>query len=386
MSIYFDNSATTLIDPKVLKLMDEINNDLYANPSAMHRFGFLVEEKIKNATDDFAKIINAKSKEIIWTSGGSESNNLAIFGYVNAHKKDGNVLITTSIEHPSVFKCFKKLEEEGFDVKYLNVDSTGHIDVNELNGLIDDKALFVSIMYVNNEIGSVQNISEIGNIIKKKNPKCKFHVDFVQGFGKYKIDVKKDKIDMLSVSSHKFHGPKGVGVLYKSEDIRISSMILGGEQQSGLRAGTLNAPGIIATGLASKIAYDSLDENVNQIKKIKNVLIDKLAKLDEKYGIITINSKKDETFAPHIISISFKGIRAEVMLHALEDKEIYVSAGSACSSHDKKTSNTLLNIGLNPNLAESTIRVSLGKYNSIDEVDNFICVLDELIPKLRIIK
>ncbi len=386
MDIYFDNSATTKIDLTVLAKMNELNDSLYANPSAMHRLGFLVEEEVKKATEGIAKNINAEAKEIIWTSGGSESNNLAIKGYLDAYKRKGNRLITTTIEHPSVYRCFKKLEEDGFDVRYLKVDSTGHIDIEELKSLIDDNTILVSIMYVNNEIGSVQDIDNIGKTIKTINNNCAFHVDFVQGYGKYRVDVKKSKIDFLSISSHKFYGPKGVGVLYKNKDVRINPIILGGSQQNGYRAGTLNTTGIIGTYVASDLVYTNLNDEFTRLKNLKKFLIDELLSLDKKYGIITINSNMDDTFAPHIVSISFRGIRAEVMLHALEEKGVYVSSGSACSSHDKKTSSTLLSIGLKPEIAESTIRISFGRYNNENEIISFISILDELIPKLNIKK
>ena len=386
MDIYFDNSATTKIDLTVLAKMNELNDSLYANPSAMHRLGFLVEEEVKKATEGIAKNINAEAKEIIWTSGGSESNNLAIKGYVDAYKRKGNRLITTTIEHPSVYRCFKKLEEDGFNVRYLKVDSIGHINIEELKSLIDDNTILVSIMYVNNEIGSVQDIDNIGKTIKTINNNCAFHVDFVQGYGKYRVDVKKSKIDFLSISSHKFYGPKGVGVLYKNKDVRINPIILGGSQQNGYRAGTLNTTGIIGTYVASDLVYTNLNYEFTRLKNLKKFLIDKLLSLDKKYGIITINSNMDDTFAPHIVSISFRGIRAEVMLHALEEKGVYVSSGSACSSHDKKTSSTLLSIGLKPEIAESTIRISFGRYNNENEIISFISILDELIPKLSIKK
>ena len=384
MIIYFDNSATTIIDKEVLKSMDDFNENYYANPSALHRFGYLVEEEIKKCDEEIAKIINSDSSEIIWTSGGSESNNLAIKGYIEAHKKMGNRIITTSIEHPSVYNVFKKYENDGFDVVYLGVDNTGHIDIEQLKQAINDKTIFVSVMYVNNEIGSVQNITEIGNAIKSINSKCAFHVDFVQGFSKYKIDVKKSKIDFLSVSSHKFNGPKGVGILYKNRDCRIDPMILGGGQQQGLRSGTLNTTGIIGTTVASKNAYENLDDSAKMLKELRDYTIDELSKINDKYGIIYFNTNKDDNFAPHIVSVSFKGIRAEVMLHALEEKNIYVSAGSACSSHDKTTSSTLRSIGLNKDIAESTVRLSFGKYNKKEEVDYFIKTIDEIIPKLRL--
>ena len=384
MEIYFDNSASTIIDKNVQLAIDEFNEKYYANPSALHRFGYHVEEEVKKCTEYIAKQINCDYTEIIWTSGGSESNNLAITGYVEAHKKNGNKIITTSIEHPSVYNVFKKYENLGFEVIYLDVDSTGHIYLDELKKVVDSNTILVSIMYVNNEIGSKQNIQEIGRLIKGCNPNCAFHVDFVQGYTKYKIDVKKSQIDLLSISTHKINGPKGVGFLYKNKNIRIIPMILGGNQQQGLRAGTLNTSGIVGTYAATKIAYESYEENFNKLKMLRDYLIDELEKNNLKYGIILINTKKDDSFAPHIVSVSFEGIRAEVMLHALEEYGIYVSAGSACSSHDKKISSTLRSIGLRQDISETTIRISFSKYNNKSEIDNFINTLNELIPKLRI--
>ena len=327
--IYFDNSATTKIDDKVLKQMDEFSLNYYANPSAMHRLGYLVEEEIKKATSSFANILNVSSKEIIWTSGGTESNNQAIISYVKTHAKEGNRIITTSFEHPSVLRAFEYLSSIGFEVKYLKLNNNGQIDLNELENLITKETLLVSIMYVNNEIGSVQKINEIGQLIKNKNNNTAFHVDFVQGFGKYKIDCKKSRIDLLSISAHKFHGPKGVGVLYKNNDIRIMPLILGGGQQNDLRSGTLNTVGIIGTTYAARLIYDDFNNYVTELINLKNYLINELLKLNDKYGIIHLNTMISDDFAPHIVSVSFKGIRSEVMLHALEDRGIYVSAGSA---------------------------------------------------------
>lgn len=386
MEIYFDNAATTKIDLEVEKKIEEINREIYANPSAMHRFGFYAEEQVKKSSEIIANILHCDVSEIIWTSGGTESNNMAIRGYVDSYKKSGNRIITTKIEHPSVLKVYEMLKNDGYDVVYLNVDSEGHIDINELKDYIDDNTILVSIMYVNNEIGSVQNIDAIGKTIKDKNKNCAFHVDFVQGFAKYRINVNKSNIDFLSISSHKFYGPKGVGILYKNKKLRIKPLILGGSQQNDLRAGTMNVPGIVGTAFAAKIAYNLIDEECDRLKKIKEYLIEKLLELNDNYGIISINSKKDNGFAPHIVSVTFKRIRAEVMLHALEDEGIYVSAGSACSSHNKKASSTLTSIGLKPDLAECTIRISIGKYNKKEEVDTFIEVLNNLIPKLSIRK
>lgn len=386
MDIYFDNSATTLIDSEVQKFMNDFSEKYFANPSAMHRLGYLVEEEVKSFSNYIAKELNCDAKEIIWTSGGSESNNLAISGYIDAHKKMGNKIITTKIEHSSVYNVFKKYEDIGLEVVYLDVDRTGHIDINDLQKNIDSNTILVSVMYINNEIGARQDIEQIGKVIKEANDKCAFHVDFVQGFAKYRVNVKKSKIDFLSVSSHKINGPKGAGFLYKNSSVRLTPLILGGEQQNGLRAGTLNTTGIAGTYFATKIAYESLEKNVEKLTSLRNYLIDRLEDVNKNFGIITVNTKKDDTFAPHIVSISFKGIRSEVMLHALEDKGIYVSAGSACSSHDKRISRTLKSIGLNDNEAESTIRVSFGKSNEIHEIDTFINVIKDLIPVLSIRK
>ena len=386
MSIYFDNSATTKICDEALAAVNKYSSEVYANPSSMHRFGFIVEKDVNDATNVVADIIGCKSDEIIWTSGGSESNNLSVDGYVKANIKRGKHIITTNIEHPSVLKVFNKLETEGMKVSYLKVDSNGIINIDELIDLINDETILVSIMYVNNEIGSVQKIDEIGKRIKEKNKDTAFHVDFVQGFGKYNINVKNSKIDFLSISSHKIHGPKGVGILYKNKSLRIAPCILGGGQQNNLRAGTLNVPGIIGTVEACKVCYQNLKTESEKLIKIKDLCIKKLTELNKKYGIIYINSKNDENFVPHILSVSFLGIRAEVMLHALDEKEIYVSAGSACSSHDKKVNSTLINIGLPLNRAESTIRLSFGRYNKLEEVDEFIDALDTILPKLLITK
>ena len=384
MEVYFDNAATTKIDENVEREINNINQNFYANPSAMHKAGYLAEEKVKEASEIIASIINCDKSEIIWTSGGTESNNMAIIGYVNAYKKTANKIITTKIEHASVYKVFQSLENEGFDVIYLDVDSEGHIDLEHLKEIVDEKTLLVSIMYVNNEIGSVQKIDEIGNIIKNKNIKCAFHVDFVQGFSKYRIDVKKSKIDFLSISSHKFYGPKGVGVLYKNKNIRLNPIIIGGSQQNDLRAGTLNVPGIVGTGVAAKMAYKTIDEELERLKNLKDYLITKLLEINKLYDIIIINSSCDDGFALHIISVTFKGIRSEVLLHALEEKGIYVSAGSACSSHDKRISRTLSSIGLKDEATQNTIRISFGKYNKKEEIDYFIDEISQLIPKLSI--
>lgn len=382
--IYFDNSATTKMDEDVIKSYNEINEEFFANPSSMHKFGYIVEEKVKNATHNIASLLNAEASEIIWTSGATESNNFAIREICETYKRSGGHIITTEIEHSSVSNVFKYLETQGFTVTYLKVDSRGQVDLKQLEESIRDDTILVSIMFVNNEIGAVEDLKTIGEIIKNKNKKTFFHTDAVQGFAKYKIDVKKCNVDLLSISSHKFNGPKGAGLLYKNKNLRITPLIYGGGQQLGLRSGTLNVGGIIGTSIAAKKIYDDFDDIVDRLINIRNHMIDRLSELNKEYGNIKINTEKNELFAPHIVSASFSGIRAEVMLHALEEYEIYVSSGSACSTHDKKKSGTLSAINLPNNFLESTIRFSFGKYNTIDEVDIAIDKLKIIIPKYRI--
>lgn len=382
--IYFDNAATTRPSDSVIKAMDDINNNFYANPSAMHRFGFNAEQKVKESSEYIAKALNADPKEIYWTSGGSESNNLSIKGFVKAYGKVSKHIITTKIEHASVSKVFLDLEKDGCEVTFLNVDRDGKIDIDELVGAIREDTILVSIMLVNNEIGSVADIYTVGKAIKKKNNKTAFHVDAVQGFGKIKIDVKKANIDFLSISSHKFHGPKGVGILYKNKDLRLIPFILGGGQQDNLRSGTLNVPGIYGTYIAAKDIYSDFEAYHTYIKSLRDYMIDRIDELINQGFEITKNTQKSDIFAPHVVSISVKGVRSEVLLHAFEEKKIYVSAGSACSSHDKKISSTLKSIGLTDEYIESTIRISFSKYNTKEEIDIFIEVLKEIIKKYKL--
>lgn len=383
--IYFDNSATTKISDSALDIFCKYSKNDFANASAMHRFGFNIDKDIDKCKEDIAKIIGADKTEVIFTSGGTESNNLAIFGYIDAYKKTGNHIITTSIEHASVYDAVRKLEKDGLLVSYLTTDENGKINIEELKGLIKKDTLLVSIMYVNNEIGSVQDIESIGKLIKSLNPKTAFHVDFVQGFAKYKINVKKSLVDFLSVSAHKFHGPKGVGFLYKNKDFRINKQIIGGKQQSDLRAGTINSPGIMSMASAIKEAYYNLSENFEKLTKLRNYTIESLLNIKKTHNNIIINTKENNDFAPHIVSFGIKGVRAEVLLHSLEEYEIYVSAGSACSSHDKHISRTLKAIGLNDKEAESIVRLSFSIYNSKEEVDYFIEKLNIILKKIIIV-
>lgn len=372
--IYFDNSATTKINEEVLKEIVSTMNNNFANASSLHRLGYESERKIIDAKKGIANIIGGNEEEIYFTSGGTESNNIAIIGVCEAYKKYGNKVITTKIEHPSVLKCFNELENRGFDVCYLDVDSKGYIDINNLLNEIDEKTIFVSIMYVNNEIGTIQNINEIGKKIKEKNKNTIFHTDAVQAFGKIKIDIKY--IDLMSVSGHKIHAQKGIGFLYIKNGIRLNNIIFGAGQQKGIRSGTINNEGIIGLCKASEIAYKNLDENFIKVSKIKNEIMSLKDKIENVY----INGD-EENAIPYILSLSFKDVKGEVLLHSLEDKNIFVSTGSACSSKSKKDLSTIYYI--NKDNLGSTIRISFSSDNTIEEAKEFNKAVLEIVPMLR---
>ena len=381
--IYLDNSATTKIDTRVVRLFDGLNEEYYANPSSAHRLGFLAEKKQDEYIDCLVKSIGVNKDEIIFTSGGTESNNLAIKGIVNTYKKQGNHIITSKIEHPSVKSVFKELENENYEVTYLNVDSDGRVNIDELKESIKKETILVSIMHINNEIGSINDIYSIGNIIKDKNKNTFFHSDMVQSFGKYFINIKESKVDLFSISSHKFYGPKGVGILYKNKNLRIKPELLGGGQQNNLRSGTINTFGNIMMMEAFSLMLKEKDIIYNNICKVHERFINGIERLNDKYKNIFLNSKNNDNFSKYIVNVSFKGIRSEVLLHSLEEDDIYVSSGSACSTHKKTKSDTLSAIGLNDDLIDSSIRFSFGKYNTLEEIDKVIKVLDNKIDILR---
>ena len=372
--IYFDNSATTKINDEVLKEVLYTMNNNFANSSSLHRLGYEAEQKITSAKKSIANIIGGKESEIYFTSGGTESNNIAIFGVCNAYKKYGNKIITTKIEHPSVLKCFNELENRGFEVCYLDVDNKGYINIDNLIKEIDDNTILVSIMYVNNEIGTIQNINEIGKKIKEKNKNTIFHTDAVQAFGKLKINVKY--IDLMSVSGHKIHSQKGIGFLYAKDGVRLNNIIFGAGQQKGLRSGTINTEGIIGLFKASELAYKNLDENFEKISQIRKEIITLKDKIENMY----INGDEDNGI-PYILSLSFKDVKGEVLLHTLEEKNIFVSTGSACGSKGKKDLSTIYYV--NENNLGSTIRVSFSFENTLEEAKQFNNAILDIIPKLR---
>ena len=379
MEAYFDNSATTRVLDSVKDIVVKTMTEDYGNPAAKHRKGMEAEQYIREARKIIADSMKVQEKEILFTSGGSESNNMALIGTAWANQRAGKHIISTAIEHPSVYNPLGVLEELGFEVTILPVDHDGHISLKELEEAIRPDTILVSTMYVNNEVGAVEPVEEIFRVIKAKNPSALYHVDAIQAYGKYVIRPKKQGIDLLSVSSHKIHGPKGVGFLYIRSGVKIKPLIYGGGQQAGMRSGTENVPGVAGFGAAVKEMYTDHAEKIQKLIGLKDYMTDRLGEIE---GTV-INSKKGEASAPQIVSVSFEGVRSEVLLHALEDKGIYVSSGSACSSNHPGISGTLKGIGVAQKLLDSTIRISFGIFNTREEVDYTIDVLKKLVPVLR---
>ena len=379
MEAYLDNSATTSCSKAATEKMVELLTQDYGNPSSMHMKGVIAEKYITEAKKKIAKTLKVEEKELIFTSGGTESNNLAIIGSAFANKRAGMHVITTSIEHASVTNPFIWLSENGFEVTYLGVDAYGQVKLEELKNAIRPDTILVSIMHVNNEIGALQPIEEIGKLIKAENPKCLFHVDAIQSYGKMTILPKKWNVDMLSVSGHKIHGPKGSGFLFVKDKTKIKPMIHGGGQQKGMRSGTENVPAIAGLAVAAEEMYQALEENRNHLFALRDYFIEEVEKIDG----ISVNGKKDHNSAPHIVSVSIEGVRAEVILHTLEDRDIYVSAGSACASNKPAISSTLQSIGLKKELLDSTVRFSFSIHTTKEELDYALEVMGETIPMLQ---
>ena len=379
MKAYLDNSATTPCSRSVCDLMSHILTEDYGNPSSMHLKGKEAEDYVKEARERIAKTLKVNEKEIVFTSGGTESNNLALIGAAYANKRQGKHLITTQIEHSSVGACMEYLQQEGYEISYLSVDANGQISLEELADLIREDTILVSMMQVNNEMGAIQPIEEAGKLIKEKNPKTLFHVDAIQSYGKMKINPKKLNVDLLSVSGHKFHGPKGSGFLYIKDKVKVTPLILGGGQQKGMRSGTENVPAIAGLGLACQEIYENHNEKIEQMRRCKARFVEGLRTLED----VHINGLTDEQSAPHVVSVSFKGVRSEVLLHTLEEKGIYVSAGSACASNRPAISSTLKAIGVPADLLDSTLRFSFSVHTTIEEIDYTLEVLEDVLPVLR---
>lgn len=379
MQVYLDNSATTRCSERAKNLMVKILTEDYGNPSSLHRMGKTAEDYIKEAKNKIAKTLKADEKEIIFTSGGTEANNMALIGGAFANQRAGRHIITTALEHASVAAPLSFLEEQGFEVTCLGVDGDGLVSLTELEQAVRSDTILVSMMMVNNEIGAVEPIAEAAAVIKAKNPGTLFHVDAIQAYGKYRIFPKKMGIDLLSVSGHKIHAPKGTGFLYIRDKVKVAPLIYGGGQQHGMRSGTENVPGAAALGEAAAEIYENFEEKTAHMYDLKEQFIQGVTRIEG----VTVNGRTGRESAPSIVSVSIAGVRSEVMLHSLEEEGIYVSAGSACSSNKPSVSRTLKSIRLPKDLLESTIRVSFCVDTTEEEVDYAVAKFKEIIPFRR---
>ncbi len=379
MEAYLDNSATTRCYEEVKDIVVKTMLEDYGNPSAMHLKGVEAENYVKQAAKEIAKTLKVQEKEIFFTSGGTESDNWAVIGTALANSRQGKHIITTPFEHAAVSAPLAWLEKQGYEITEIPVDEKGNLLLERLTETIREDTILVSTMYVNNEMGAVVPVEEIGRIIHEKNPKTLYHVDAVQGYGKYRIYPKKMGIDLLAVSGHKIHGPKGAGFLYINEKAKIQPLLLGGGQQKGMRSGTDNVPGIAGLGVAAKKIYENLEADTARMRELKTYLAAELGKMEQ----VEINGPEPEKGAPHILNVSFLGVRSEVLLHTLEDRQIYVSAGSACSSHKRAGSASLGALRLSPERKESAIRFSLCEFTTREELAYTLEVLREVLPMLR---
>ena len=379
--IYLDNSATTKCSLDIINKIEEVSSNYFGNPSSLHKLGFEAEKTLKESKEIFSNILNVKTDNIIFTSGGTESNNLALIGYALRNKNKGNHIISSSIEHDSVLNTLKFLSSIGFEISLVEPDKFGIINPEDILKLVKDNTILVSIMHINNEIGSINDIKCISKLIKSHNKNIAIHSDCVQSFGKY--DIKNLDADLITLSSHKIHGPKGVGALINKGLVNLNPIIYGGGQQYNLRSGTENVPSIYGFSYASKLMYENLNDNYSKLKDIKNAYLQGIKNLNDKYGNIYLASSNIDNQAVHIINVIFKGIRAEVLLHSLEEDGIYVGTGSACSSHSKEKSKVLTAIKIPNEDLDSSIRISLGCDNTLDEVKTVIDTLDVKIPLLR---
>ena len=391
MLVYLDNSATTRQYDEVTEEMYRLMKEEYGNPSSLHRMGMKAERMVKTARESVASALSVSAEEIYFTASGTESDNTALFGAAEARKRKGKRIITSKIEHPAILESCKKLEKEGFSIDYLGVDRKGLIDLSELEELLDERVALVSVMAVNNELGTVQPIGEIGSLVKRKS-EALFHSDAVQSFGKIRLSPSAQKIDLLSVSGHKIHGPKGIGALYVKKDLHIPPYIYGGGQEKGFRSGTENTPAIGGFGLAAKIMDENFSERVAKMRNARDYLLKGIKNEIEDISINSPEEAQDQLLnehktlcCPSILNVSFIGCRGEVILHSLEQQDIYVSTGAACSSK-KKGSHVLSAAGLNGALLEGAIRFSFCEFNTIEEMDHVLCELKKVVSSMRKIK
>lgn len=376
-NVYFDNAATTRLDEDVLKEMMPYLTNKYGNASSIYKLGRESRKAVEDAREKIAEAINAEPEEIYFTAGGSESDNTILRGIAYSYKEKGNHIITSKIEHPAILETCKQLEKEGFEISYVGVDKNGIINLEELENLIKENTILISIMFANNEIGTIQPVEEIGKIAKRHN--IIFHTDAVQAVGSVKIDVKQMDIASLSMSAHKFYGPKGIGALYVKKGIRFQKFINGGHQEKNKRAGTENVPAIVGMGKAIELAYEHLDEHTDRIKELRDYYIDEIQK---RIPDVIVNGDMNKRL-PGNANISFENVDGEAMLLNLDLKGICASAGSACSSGSLEASHVLLTIGVPADVAHSSLRVSIGKYNTKEEVDYLIDNLVEIVKSCK---
>lgn len=374
LNVYLDNSATTKPCEKAVKKALEMMNEKFGNPSSLHMCGFNAKKEIDTARHTLSSFLGCEDKEIFFTPSGTVANNTAIFGTVNARRREGKKVITTLLEHPSVLKCFENLEEQGFDVVYLKPDINGKINLDELSNAVDENTILVSVMAVNNEVGSIQDFTKIKSIIKDKKSKAYFHCDAVQAFGKIQIKPKKLGIDLMSMSAHKIHGIKGAGALFVSNNVRISPYILGGGQENGMVSGTESTPMICAFSEAVS-DIGNVERNLHNVTNIRDYFVNKIKDVDKVY----INSPQDAL--PYIINISVEGVPSQVMLNSLSSMGIYVSAGSACAKGHR--SDVLTSMGVSPAGIDSAIRISLSKFTTENDMDLLYNGIIETINRVR---
>ncbi len=382
MEAYLDNAATTRVFPEVRDIMLRVMEQDFGNPSSLHTKGMDAEQYVRDAAKEIAASLKCEPKEIVFTSGGTESNNMALFGTALANPRAGKHVITTQIEHASVHEPFLQLEKAGYEASYLPVDHNGRLSPEVLAEEVRQDTLLVSVMMVNNEIGAWEDIRALSAAAKQKNPDVIFHVDAIQAYGKYRIAPGRDGIDLMSVSGHKIHGPKGSGFLYIRDGVRVNPIIFGGGQQRGMRSGTENVPAIAGLGETVRLVYQKHREKVERLVRLKQRLIDGLT-AQESVTVHGMDGAGQAQTAPHIVSAGFPGIRSEVMLHALAARNVYVSSGSACSSNHPALSGTLQAIGTTEALLDSTLRFSLSFMTSEGEIDYALGVVREELPRLR---
>ena len=371
--IYLDNSATTIPDQSVLETFNKVTIDYFANPSSLHNLGAKTEQLYYKVRSQVADLLNCEINEVIFTSGGTESNNLAIKGVAQYYKMRGNHIVTTEIEHPSVYEACKQLEEQGFEITYLSVNDQGVIDLEELKQAITEETILVSIMHVNNEIGSIQPIEKIAELLKK-HKKLLFHTDAVQSFGKLPINL--EGIDLLSISGHKLNGLRGTGVLYIRKGVELAPLFAGGQQEFNFRSGTENVAGYASLARAMRLTFNKLLQT-NDLNLLKEKLKNELMKIEG----IKVNTPN--VSAPHIVHFSIPGIKPETIIHALAEKEIYVSTQSACSSKSANLSRVLLACGHGEHIASSGIRVSLSFETTEIEIEKFVKELNIEVKKIK---